>query len=516
MQITNALAWAHYQLRGGWKNITATAGGYAAVIGILILTTTRLDPRAVGDICAFWTMALLGLQIGVLVLYGCWSVSSAVRKDLTTKMIESHRLMPVSGTDAMVGYLIGPTSQVMAIALANVLLGLITVQWAAGGLTTINWLKAQFVLVVFAVCAWSVMAFLPLVFPMGTSLLSGAGFVFVFGKDMLPAVFPGLALLLGPAHQVTVFGIVMTGAVTHEMQISMLAQVLVAVLCFLGAMRKYRRDDVLAWGPLMALGVLAAYVMISMRGLATWEFFRTRGVDFERVSFNVQLSTALIGALIVGIIPVASAARQEILWQRRRALDDPAPNPRPLPMVLVVFLTAVIAASLAPLAVSARWDASLLPELSRVLRREQLPALERPLPALVGLKTFLACFAFFMSMSFCFRLLNRRESRSRWLPILFVAMLWIVPLVADVTAHAIREGFESGSMIAEVAGSSPVVSLIYLWSNASDSDGQLIGTTPGVIVQLVFAGLMGLLYHLGDRSQQQRWEQEKSELIPAN
>ncbi|MEP0843861.1 MAG: hypothetical protein HRF43_14250 [Phycisphaerae bacterium] len=499
MQVINAIGWAHYQLRGGWKNILATTVGYAVLIGLLIFGSVYLDPSSAPSIYAGWTMALLALQVGALVLYGCWSVSSAVKKDISTKMIESHRLMPVSGTDAIAGYLFGPTSQVLTIALANFLIGCATLQGATPlGSGLVNWFKVNAILGIFAVSAWTVMVFLPLVFPMATSLLAGAVFILIMGYQMVPALLPGASLLVGPALQESIFGMLALGRpISPELMVSIVAQLVVAALCYIGAQRKYRRDDVPAWGPLLGLAVVGTYVLISMRGLSTWEVFRPRGWWWETPPFAVQLTLAAMGGLIVAIIPVSVAARQEVTWRRRRALHDPAPNPRPLPGMLIVALAAAIAASLLPLAVGERWSLRTWhPQVFASLRRDQLPSIAAPPfpPGLVA-RTFLVYFAFLTVMSFFLRLLFARGIRSRWLPVMFVALLGLAPLLVDVTVNGAMKRFETDDVFSAISGASPIVALVYLWSPVKGADGALISTMPGIAAQLVLGAVLGLIYY---------------------
>src|SRR5258705_532378 len=111
--IYNALGWGHLQLRGGWKNLAITTGGYSLLIVAVIIVTLRLNPDYAQGILQGWTVGLLGLQMGVLLLFGCMTVGAAVRLDHTSRMIESHRLMPTPATSAIAGYVMGAPCQAM-------------------------------------------------------------------------------------------------------------------------------------------------------------------------------------------------------------------------------------------------------------------------------------------------------------------------------------------------------------------------------------------------------------------
>src|SRR5262245_59433627 len=91
----NALAWAHFRVRGGWKRSGFFSVAAIAVLGVLIITSVRLSPDDGGRTLFGWTSGLLALQAGALVIYASGRVGAAIRQDVQTKMIESHRLMPL-------------------------------------------------------------------------------------------------------------------------------------------------------------------------------------------------------------------------------------------------------------------------------------------------------------------------------------------------------------------------------------------------------------------------------------
>src|SRR3989442_1269023 len=115
--INNPIAWGHFKVRGGWRNHVWGTGGYFLIIVGVITVTDRLNPR--GGMLRVWTSALLGLQLAVLVLYGCAVIGNAIRRDITTGVLESHRLMPVPSSAGVLGYLMGPSFQAIALALIN-------------------------------------------------------------------------------------------------------------------------------------------------------------------------------------------------------------------------------------------------------------------------------------------------------------------------------------------------------------------------------------------------------------
>src|SRR4051812_48729029 len=124
--IYNALGWGYVQMRGGWKNLSITIGGYAALIFTLVMVSVWMRPDYSQSMLQGWTAALLMVQAGLLLLLGMGTVGSAVKLDHTSRMIESHRLMPTSAFSAIAGYLMGAPCQAIGLGLATFIIGAIT------------------------------------------------------------------------------------------------------------------------------------------------------------------------------------------------------------------------------------------------------------------------------------------------------------------------------------------------------------------------------------------------------
>src|SRR5439155_639551 len=140
----NALAWGQFHLRGGWPRVWGFAGFYAAAVGALVALAAISGNATAGPL----KYALTGVQAAILVLFVAARVSAAIRQDLTSRMIESHRLMPLSPAQAVIGYLLGPAGHPLALAAANFVVGLFVS--AAGGIPATIWLTANAVLLEFA------------------------------------------------------------------------------------------------------------------------------------------------------------------------------------------------------------------------------------------------------------------------------------------------------------------------------------------------------------------------------
>jgi len=103
--ILGPIGWAQFRLLGGWKNLltTALAAGLigAAAMFALVKGVRQPAPLTFG----YFINLFLGLQVLVLLIFGATRASGAVRGDMTSRMIESHRLMPAPPAGALLGYL---------------------------------------------------------------------------------------------------------------------------------------------------------------------------------------------------------------------------------------------------------------------------------------------------------------------------------------------------------------------------------------------------------------------------
>src|SRR3954469_23817910 len=91
----NPILYAQFNMRGGWKNTLAVSGGYLLLMGGgIYLSAHAASPRSYREVVRGSLTLLTILQCLILLVYGSFRVSACVRADLTSKVIESHRLMP--------------------------------------------------------------------------------------------------------------------------------------------------------------------------------------------------------------------------------------------------------------------------------------------------------------------------------------------------------------------------------------------------------------------------------------
>ena len=150
--IDNPIAWAHFKVRGGWRNHLWSLAIYTLIIVLVIGITVHLSPMG-GTLLLPWTNGLLGLELALLVFYGCNVISNSIRRDITSGLLESHRLMPIPPSAAIAGYLMGPPFQALLLATVSFLIG--TALAAQSGIID-QWLMANVIALLFVIFLWGV------------------------------------------------------------------------------------------------------------------------------------------------------------------------------------------------------------------------------------------------------------------------------------------------------------------------------------------------------------------------
>src|SRR5829696_3572461 len=137
----NAIAWAHFRLRGAWRRSLTVTAGASVVLGGILLTTYRLNPDEGDRVLFGWTTGLLVLQAACLILYIPGRLGTIVRGDVTSKMLESHRLMPIPPTHAIAGYIMGAATQPLVFCGGIFFFGAMVA--AAAGVSPARWAFAS-------------------------------------------------------------------------------------------------------------------------------------------------------------------------------------------------------------------------------------------------------------------------------------------------------------------------------------------------------------------------------------
>jgi hypothetical protein len=469
----NALAWGQFHLRGGWPRLWGFVGFYLVIAGALIL----LQAVTSGALAGTLKFGMTGLQAGILVLFVGGRVSNAIRQDLTSRMIESHRLMPLSPAQALVGYLVGPATHPLALAAANVLLGLVVC--AAGGIPASLWLTANAVLLEFGAFLAVTMAFGAFAGKGSSAVVWISFLIGVYSHAVIGFILPGLNVLATPLAGHTVFSLGSAGGDAVSLYApAAVFHVWFGAIFFAGACRRYTRDDRLALGADLGLALLAAWVALSAFGILRWEDYKPGLIQVSGARPEVQFIGSMVAAMLLGIVPLNGAAFAAVDWDARRTLKDPSLGRRPVPPLLVALAAGGIVLLFANLSVPTH---------------VRLPGDSRAGPAYALPRTAVVLVSFFVTSLYALRLLYRRTGSPQFaLMSLWVFLTWLVPIGVDVSGWYLS--LDRQEVLGTASGFSPLGALIEVWS------GYARLTTPGLVFQACVAAAMALVFRLTAKS----------------
>ena len=312
----NPILYAQFSARGGWRRIfTLMVAFFAVVGGVIAFTAYESENRR--ETLDGWLVALLAIQSLLLVIFGTSRVSAAVRTDMNDRMIESHRLMPMSRETAIVGYLLGAPIQVVALGLVVVVLGLILCPLTHSVEST-RWLVANAMIASLAVMLWAIGAQIAFTVRGGVLIMGVGSLLLLANAGAAFAMIPAAALLLDPIVGHSVFRLDTSPAdVWTVYGLPLIGQAVIAGICMSAASRKYRSADGVGLNTGLGLMLLAAIVGISVA--AIWNdtifspLYRSTFHDTERSRF----SYAVVTTLIFSLVPLSAAARAHARRGRR-------------------------------------------------------------------------------------------------------------------------------------------------------------------------------------------------------
>jgi hypothetical protein len=460
----NAIAYAHFKLRGGTKNVLLSAAAYVLLLVVataLVYSLTRPNNRR--DALDALTYGLLGLQMLLVIGYGVFTTGGAVKTDLSSHLIESHRMMPLSSGRAIAGYLVGPPCQAYTFFIANVIVGLsICVLNSTGPTPTRTWLLRNAVLLLFAVFVFAVTVFWNFLGRNVGRYLVGLVVVFWISQGYLFAYVPAFYVLGSPFIGETVFAPSLSVGWTHGL--AAVAQVALGLILLTAATRKYRRPHLPAFSTPLALLLLAAFVGIFGAGIFFWPVLRPDWRMYRRVEQALQFVSSTSVLMVLAMLPIASAARTYTLRQREANSTGLATSVATKPTH--PLFTAVAAALLCLLVLIVAPDA---PSAAPYFRTA------------VVIASFCLSFCFLLAWAYTI------TTRPTLLLVAWLILTWGGPLIADTIRYNLMDD-PNGPLLATLSAASPYGALVQLWSPSESN------TTPGLAFQIGLLVLTVVLY----------------------
>lgn len=435
----NAIVYAQFRLKGGVRSLLIICGLTAAGLAGLMLLTTRADPASASRVLSGWVPGLLGLQAILLLLVGGSQVNHAVRKDVASGMVASHRLMPMPAMHAVCGYVVGGCSILLGVCGVVFLAGL-PAQLLVGGPLQ-YWLLANGLLLTFAVFSWCVVVFGSLISGgfgvRGVLLLPLVG-LWLGGAKLLP-LLPAAGVLASPLIGPSVFDQQLVHEITWPFGVSLLAQAGLGAIFLRGAARRFRDDETPALGVSGGLALLLTWCLVTAVGTQWREAFAPtwltpRSLTRELVAPEWVAVVALSSALLVTLPVLAASAGMRARWRQRARAGDPwLPAAQRHPAVAALSCVGIVVALL--LVPAVRLD---LPPASLVRLAALLAAVTLALAVLAALPT--------------------RPDAWRGTLLLVVLLGWsILPILLD----AARPG--NGPPFTELSAASPVAAMLALY-----------------------------------------------------
>ncbi|HVX84164.1 MAG TPA: hypothetical protein VH253_05050 [Phycisphaerae bacterium] len=456
-----AIGMAHFQLAGGALSLGLMLSAYALIFGAVVGSYLYYGgtPYAPAKITDAAITILFMVEALVLLLFGAARISLAIRNDVSSRMMESHRLMPIPAWRAVAGYLLGGTTHALAFAGLTLIFAWILAAAAHVPLGDVAF--NQGLLLLFAGLVWSAAALLTLIYrhaffiALGMALLGICSSFLVYATIFLP----GVLLLMGPLIGQTVFRYSSPVRLEWGFAASIAGQAAFFALFFNGACRRYRGMYATTFTATQAFLLVLAWVFVSVCGMGAWKQFLMlpRPYEWDQPGFYaMQVVASIVVGMLLSLIPAYTMAVEQGESRRMAYLAWP-----------LVVVTAVALA--------------LIP-----FGTDQIGGLTWKN---VGI-TFLTVAPFVMAAYlFCrwYRLVAFGWV-VLWLSV-GVVVLWLAPMVVALVAYLVLPG-DSQKILQTITTLSPIGLLIDRWV---EEPRDQVSPIAGMIVQWVGPGMLLLL-----------------------
>lgn len=294
------------------------------VLVVGFLGMRRILPKDVVASLPGWTLNFLaGLQVLLAVFGGCGAVYRATLRDYQTKMIESHRLTPMSNGSVALGYLFGATLQVMIVFFVVTAFGAVLSVFAA--LPVSLWLYGNLLMLNGAITLWAVVVFSGLGLskpgnPAGVLIL-----IALLGHVWLSAI-PAAGLFVS-AYSIAVGIALVLGAMTPSdpaVPLVAASNVLLTVFWMAAAAAKYRRPDLPALNAFRGLMFLGIWLVLGTLGIVGYAQAGT-ALPLPWGSAEIvdkQWTATMALSLLVALIPLAGTVECRLLVSRGASPRD--------------------------------------------------------------------------------------------------------------------------------------------------------------------------------------------------
>lgn len=325
----NSIAWANMQISGGWARLAWVSGLIAVGLPLMMFGSMRISDEPNSTLTG-WFVAMSIAQAILFLIVLPSRVHGAIKRDRTSKLIESHRLMPESSAAAVAGYIIGPNLLLLSCMGVVMILGLFIAQTAQQDPR--GWLALHVAAAGLSMMMCCLVAFTAQYLPKFNPALLGL----IFGPLTVNvgSLIPAIRVMFAP--YTWGFAALQRGDVQVVHVIAFASQLACAIILFIGACRRYRRDDVVPLGFGWGMALVAIWVGLTLIGTRTERVWLIGPFNTDQMigmAYVIGLSTAML----IAIGPVSSAATAVTRWKDRHAIDPYHIERRPIPLSLATL-----------------------------------------------------------------------------------------------------------------------------------------------------------------------------------
>jgi len=456
--LDNAIFWAHFQTTGGWRRIAWTAGIVAACLGLLTYIIVHLPFNSFAIISPGWVAVYMVAMPAILLLIGTGRISNTITRDFASGMIESNRVMPIPGVEAVVGYLLGPTALALPVYLAAFVVGTLVSQ--LGSTPIDQWLLDNVLILLSTLVTWAGITWTSFALRRsGMPVMIVLTFASI-ASIALVQILPGMEVFMAPLAKMYNLRMPVYGSPMVPEVLSIFSQLLMIGIFIAAAARRYERPTTVSLISIRPALVLGLWVFLSCWGIE-------QRADRSTVFMNIQeLYTAadatLVVTLLLAIFPAIGIGRRRAVWWRIEQIrrQDPMAAVHAIPPLRFAIWPALMAIVYGALAAF-----PVLPLINVIVSRHE------------WYLTLTSCTVSLVSLAIVADTATRYLPRSGSKIALFWIIAWVVPLTTALL-QTVSDDPDLPRKLEQVYAISPLGFVCVLWSQ-----DYLIDVHPGLIGQ---------------------------------
>ncbi len=453
---------AMYQVRGGHPRVIGVAVMIAVAMGVGIYVLHRFTtPGEFARAVPVLVKLVMVVECVILLLGGSNAIHKAMLRDYETRMIDSHRLTPMSNVGVTLGYLIGPTFQILAAAgtlavmggLLASMVGMSIAGWAIGHLFVFNGVLA----------VWAFFVFVGM--RLGKPVAPGGIIIAMGAASMFIIWIPGFGLLTGAYTMLLGFWLITGSSPVSVPALYAIAAVNLSLTAFwiTTTATKYRRPDLPALNAERGMMLFVIWLLLATGGMVMFDYATSttmRGLRDGDAILGQWLVT-MIASLVIAVVPISGAVECSRLSRQGRALRGWSDR---IGSLWIALLAGVLIC-----AVMSRLGWSIQPEIVEWSVRE----------AWAWSVTACVCA--------CVTIRGLLELTSGWtrgrglVTAFFILLLWFLPPVLDGARADLLGGRSGTTALSALLGCSPVGMILAVWLPLD------IRLLPGAIAQGIIA-----------------------------